>query len=154
MKPLCTLLFLIMTGTTLSFGANPEPPRLKSGLNDLEVVFEGDYFILYSSGNRIRTGRNRKSGVWNTPARKATEMWVRRAGKEEVIRLHPYHFQRQLLQLLPDYPEVHGFIQDPSFDYRELEELIPELDQHLLRVEEIREDKHQIMEVEPEVLNR
>ena len=154
MKPLCTPLLLIIVGALLSFESNASNAFPKPLPLGLDIVFEGDYFTLYTSGARLKKGRHLKSSVWNVPSRKVKEMWIQRKGMKEVIRLDPYRFQKQLVKLLPNYPEVHGFIKHSSFQYGDLESTIPELDQHLQRVKEIREDKHQIIELDSEILNK
>ena len=107
----------------------------------LRPVFEGPYLSLYSSGRLLRQDRHRKSGVWDTPARKVLEMWVKRTGDTELIRLDPGDFRRQLVELLADYPEIHGAIRQRSFTYKNLSEEVPNLNDHIDKVIHIRKER-------------
>ena len=107
----------------------------------LNPVFKGPYLSLYTSGRMLRQSRHPKSGVWNTPARKVKEMWARRAGDGEMVRLGPPTFRRQLVEMLADFPEVHGAILHRSFTYKNLTEEIPNLNRHIRKVIIIRREK-------------
>ena len=51
--------------------------------DNLELVSEGNYISLYTSGKVIKQKRHPKSSVWNVPSRKLTEMWVQKTGETE-----------------------------------------------------------------------
>jgi len=112
----------------------PAPEQLK-------VVYAGPYLSLYTSGRLIRQGRHPKSGVWNTPARKLTEMWVQRAENPTLIRLEPKVFRRQLVELLADFPEVHAAILHRGFTYKGLPGEIISLNEHISKVIAIRQER-------------
>lgn len=107
----------------------------------LKPVFEGPHLSLYTSGRLLRQNRHPKSGVWNTPARKVLEMWVKKTGNTEVIRLGQDSFRRQLVELLADYPEIHGAIRHHSFTYKNLSEGVPNLNDHIDKVIHIRKER-------------
>ncbi|MCB0586698.1 MAG: hypothetical protein KDD06_15420 [Phaeodactylibacter sp.] len=104
-------------------------------------VVEGPYLYLYTSGRQLRQNRYSKSGVWNTPARKLTEMWVKRRGGTKLIRLGPKTYRRQLVELLSDFPEIHGAIRHRSLTYKKLAEEVPSLNNHIRKVISIRRER-------------
>lgn len=120
-------------------------PQLKeqgsAATANLKPVFEGPHLSLYTSGRLLRQDRHPKSGVWNTPARKVLEMWAKRTGDNELIRLDPSGFRRQLVELLGDFPEIHGAIRQRSFTYKNLSEEVPNLNQHIDKVILIRKER-------------
>lgn len=107
----------------------------------LDLVFEGPHLSLYTSGRLLRQDRHPKSGVWNTPARKVLEMWVKRTGDEQIVRLAPESFRSQLLGLLADFPEIHGAIHHRSFTYKNLSGEIPKLNAHISKVIDMRKER-------------
>jgi hypothetical protein len=113
--------------------------------HSLETRFAGEHLVLLGSGKTLTLGRNKKSGVWRLPARQAEEMWVARVDRGTApMRLHPQRFQRQLRELLADYPEVHGALTDQRVTYQRLDRFIPALDEHLARVREVRFERRAI----------
>ena len=105
---------------------------------NLELVSEGAYLSLYTSGKIMRQKRNPKSSVWNVPSRKLKEMWVQKAGDAQMIRLDPKKFRRQLTELLIDYPEIHRAIQYKGFTYKNLPNQIRELNESVAKVKVVR----------------
>ncbi|MCB0559234.1 MAG: hypothetical protein H6573_23485 [Lewinellaceae bacterium] len=108
---------------------------------ELKPIAEGPYLSLYTSGRWLRQNRHPKSGVWNTPARKVLEMWVKRTGDIELVRLDPKTYRRQLVKLLADFPEVHGAIRHRSFTYKSLSTKAPGLNRHINKVIIIRKER-------------
>lgn len=137
-------IFAVLIVPCLAF-STPQPKEACS-LGDpspigLKPVFEGPHLSLYTSGRLLRQDRHPKSGVWNTPARKVLEMWVKRTGDSELIRLDPETFRRQLVELLADYPEIHGAIRQRSFTYKNLSKEAPNLNAHIDKVITIRKER-------------
>ena len=119
----------LLTFSAYAFTAPPD---------NLELVSEGTYLSLYTSGKMIKQKRNPKSSIWNVPSRKLKEMWVQKAGETEMIRLDPKRFRKQLLQLLSEFPEVHRTILYKGFTYKELPKYVKELNEHVAKVKTVR----------------
>lgn len=133
----------------LFFSCNTEGPRISfKNVSELETLFEGSVLTLYTSGREIKTGRHKKSGVWDVPSRKQFEMWVQREDSSEAIRLNPFSFQKQLTKLLADIPEVHGFIEQKDLTYQTLPTAVELLDEHIDRVLLIRKERRLLPAVE------
>ena len=129
------------SGFTLPASPLVRPKPGKTTPIELECIAEGPYLSLYTSGRLLRQNRYSKSGVWNTPARKLTEMWVKRKGAPELIRLGHKTYRRQLVELLADFPEIHGAIRHRSFTYKKLAEEVPSLNDHIRKVISIRKER-------------
>ena len=140
------LIASLMTLAFLFVACKLETPLTRSNENipDLQIIFEGDYLNLLTSGDKLKTGRHKKSGVWNTPARKVKEMWVQRVADPKLVRLDPHRFQGQLVELLPEFPEVHGYIERKDLTYKNLSEAVQALDEHVKRVCLIRQEQRQL----------
>ena len=143
----CRCLFFLLPCLALS---EPQPqtrseeaPTVlnKTTPTELTPVVEGPYLSLYTSGRLLRQNRHSKSRVWNTPARKVMEMWVKRRGGAELIRLDPKAYRRQLVELLADFPEVHGAIRHRSFTYKNLSREASNLNRYISRVIAIRKER-------------
>ena len=145
MKPFFHL--LLLAGGLLTYlpaEAHSGLPYPAANTQKLELVFSGTHLKLYTTGVQLNVGRNRKAGIWRVPARKVTEMWVQRKGEASLIPLHPHRFQRQLTELLPDYPEVHNYVANKEFLYKNLAKEIKQLDSHLEKVLEVRKEKQSV----------
>ena len=130
-----------------------EPTFERPVPEEIEVVFEGAHLALFTSGRTIKRGRNRKSGVWNVPSRKVREMWVRVGDNQELVYLDVHAFRSQLINMLPQYPEVHNFIDSEFFTYGELADGIAELNRHIIKVHAVRAERQRIgNKVLPEIL--
>ncbi len=156
MKPFFFLL-LVAVGALLAY----RPAEAQSGSSfpapvtkKAELVFNGNYLQLFTTGVQLTAGRHRKAGIWSVPSRKVTEMWVQRKGETDIIPLHPYRFQRQLIKLLPDFPEVHNYIAGKEFLYKNLAEEIKQLDNHLKKVLEVRKEKHRAGPVRERIIGK
>ena len=107
----------------------------------LELVYEGPHLSLYTSGQLIKQHKHSKSGIWNVPSRKLQEMWVKKSEAESLIRLEPKIYRYQLIDLVPDFPEIHEAILDREFSYKDLPNKIREFNDHIARVIIIRRNK-------------
>jgi hypothetical protein len=140
MKPVVCLLVVafLLLGCKLEAlrAISPDP-------SGLEILYQGSHLVLFTSGRKMKMGCHKKSGVWNTPARKLTEMWVQRTTDPAAIRLDPYTFREQMVALLPQIPEVHGFIQNKAFTYKRLPQEVEALDEHIERVFLIRQERRE-----------
>lgn len=108
---------------------------------ELDLVFQGDYLSLFTSGRVIKQDKHPKSSVWNVPSRKLKEMWVKRGEDAPIIRLDPKTFRRQLLELIPDFPEVHKAVSHKHFTYKALPQGIEDLNNHIAKVIIVRQKK-------------
>ena len=77
-------------------------------LGAFELVFQGTYLSLYTSGRIIKQGNHPKSGVWNVPVRIMKEMWIKRAENSQLIRLDPKTFRQ--IHMLPVVMPVAAFL--------------------------------------------
>lgn len=108
---------------------------------NFDLVFQGDYLSLYTSGRMLKQKRHPKSSVWNVPSRKLKEMWVKKGEDSPLIRLDPKTFRRQLVELVMDFPEMHEAISHKSFTYKGLPQGIREVNKHIAKVVIVREKK-------------
>lgn len=125
----------------ICFGFSESVPEIQPHYGELELVFQGDYLSLYTSGRIIKQDKHPKSSVWNVPSRKLMEMWVKRGDDTPLIQLNPKTFRRQLLELVPDFPEIHEAISHKQFTYKGLSDGIVNLNNHMAKVVIVRQEK-------------